>query len=340
MDVPSVSVAMATFNGERFLAEQLASIEQQTRPIDELVVVDDASTDSTWTILNDWSRNRLPISLLRNSVNQGSTRSFERAIRATTGSIVLLCDQDDVWYPDKVEVLAAQFNAAGVGLVFSDLDAVGEDLRPLGYRAWNSGQVGLTREDLFVLRSSGALERLLQRPVITGAAVAFRGDLRDLLLPFPDVVHSHLPGDMIHDGWVAVMAAAVSSVVPVDRPLMAYRQHASQQIGVARETAAAPAVHATDFLTWARRLRPVVERLAEHDQGRFPVHDGLLLRLQGVLAHVEARAALPAPRLARIPHIVRECRSGRYARFSAGWRSVGRDLLRRGQTDPSGREPR
>ncbi|MBP7449505.1 MAG: glycosyltransferase, partial [Flavobacteriales bacterium] len=105
----TLSVLMATHNGAAFVEEQLNSIVQGTHLPDELIIVDDASTDGTWDLLTEW-RKRVPIDgviLVRNDVNLGPTASFIKALDRSTGDLVLFADQDDKWSPEKIETLAS-----------------------------------------------------------------------------------------------------------------------------------------------------------------------------------------------------------------------------------------
>ena len=106
----SLSIALASYNGERYIAEQLDSIARQTRLPDELIISDDASGDATPAIALDFARQApFPVKVLQNSERAGSTRNFEIAIRACTGDIIFLCDQDDVWYPNKISLVEERF---------------------------------------------------------------------------------------------------------------------------------------------------------------------------------------------------------------------------------------
>src|ERR1700760_1987549 len=115
-----ISVALCTYNGERFLGRQLASIQQQTRLPDELVACDDCSTDRTLEILNDFAAAAgFPVNIIRNEEKLGVAANFERAIRLCQGSLIALCDQDDIWYPSRLERSEEEFVAhPDVGLVF------------------------------------------------------------------------------------------------------------------------------------------------------------------------------------------------------------------------------
>src|SRR5258708_1747298 len=119
-----VSVALCTYNGARFLREQLESIAAQTHIPAELVACDDASTDDSFSILESFAKSAVfPVRLVRNEIRVGSTKNFEQAIGLCTGEIIALCDQDDVWLPEKLarigEELARHRDAV---MVFSDAE--------------------------------------------------------------------------------------------------------------------------------------------------------------------------------------------------------------------------
>src|SRR5215217_714545 len=100
------SVAMCTYNGARFVAEQLASIAAQTRPPDELVVCDDRSTDATIAYVREFARTApFPVRIFENEKNVGSTKNFERALELCEGDFIAFGDQDDVWLPEKLRKL-------------------------------------------------------------------------------------------------------------------------------------------------------------------------------------------------------------------------------------------
>ena len=133
-----ISIAMAVYNGDRFIGEQLESFVRQTRLPDELVVSDNASTDRTVEIVRDFAR-RAPfkVRLLINDRNLGAAKNFERAITECTGDVIFLSDCDDVWYPNKVSVMEqALAESPRAGVAVCDADLVDENLEPLGGRLW------------------------------------------------------------------------------------------------------------------------------------------------------------------------------------------------------------
>ncbi len=131
----SVSIALASYNGARFIGEQLASLAAQTRAPDEVVVSDDGSTDSTPEIVRAFAaaHPRLGVRLIANARTGGYTGNFTSAFAATTGDVVMPCDQDDVWRPRKVERMLAHLAASpSCQLVMHDLEFADASMRPLG----------------------------------------------------------------------------------------------------------------------------------------------------------------------------------------------------------------
>ena len=118
---PLLSVAMTTYQGEKYLAEQLDSILRQSRLPDEIVIGDDASIDSTWEILVRFARSaKVPVRLLRSRQNVGLNRNIETVMRACRGEVLILADQDDVWATDKVAVVEEAFTGSSYLSVGSD----------------------------------------------------------------------------------------------------------------------------------------------------------------------------------------------------------------------------
>lgn len=198
---------MAAYNGERFLLSQLTSILSQLGETDEVVVVDDASADSTVELLEGVKDAR--ICLLRNSSNQGVFKSFERAMQATSGEYVFLSDQDDVWHPDKVSKITAAFHDPSVSLVLSDATVIDAE--------------GLVLDSSFY-RSTGTFEPGLLRTMIRnrylGCTMAIRRGMMQRVLPFP----RRMP---MHDMWIGIVNRIHGKVMYLDQPLMSYRRHGS-----------------------------------------------------------------------------------------------------------------
>lgn len=311
-----ISVAMATFQGERFLAEQLASIRNQILPPAELVIQDDASTDGTVVQANNFSANvPFPVRVETNRENSGSTTTFEGAIRRCAGEVIVLADQDDVWLPQKLERIHATFSRdPKLGFAFSNADVVDKNRKPKGYRLWDA--IGFSSRE----RKRFGFATLLRRNRVTGATLAFHSRFRDLLLPIPTKWH--------HDAWIALLLSAIAPCVAIDEPLILYRQHANQQIGGDKRSFGEQfrkAQHIT-----AETYRDVRDRFEEARQrlSQVPgVRSEVLRALQEKCDHFDRRAKMRNTRLGRSPAIFGELCRGRYFRYSRGWASALQDLF-------------
>jgi glycosyltransferase involved in cell wall biosynthesis len=202
-----VSVAMAVYNGLPYLGAQLESILRELQPDDELVIVDDCSTDGSLTLLSEIPDRR--VVLLVNERNRGVARSFERALGACTRSVVLLSDQDDLWIPGKRNAMALPFEldprcAAAV----TDAEVIdGQGARlAASFMATRGG-----------FRSSWW--STLVRNRYLGCCMALRRDVIDLGLPIP----AKAP---MHDMWFGMLAADRGHVHYTPKPYLQYRRHA------------------------------------------------------------------------------------------------------------------
>ena len=315
-----LSVALCTYNGERFLAEQLESISAQSRRPDELVICDDRSTDGTPELLRTFAARALfPVRWQVNPVNLGSSANFGLAISRCRGDVIALSDQDDVWEPDKLALLeGALAESPRAGLVCSDATLVDTDLRPLGLSLWEAIQ--LTPGDRGQFAGQDPFALLLRRYCVTGATVAFRASFRDLVLP--------IPAGWVHDGWIALLIAALAQCRLVEKPLVRYRQHAGQQIGARKrglfeQYRVARKLTRADFQATADRFAEALRRL----HGWPGVRPGHLRRLQEKVQHYERRVRMRDAGVWRLPLVAGELLRGRYARYSQGWKALALDLL-------------
>ncbi|MFN2453415.1 MAG: glycosyltransferase family 2 protein [Pyrinomonadaceae bacterium] len=324
-----LSVAMCTCNGALYIREQLESIVAQRQPPNELIICDDKSDDETQEIVRSFISNvSFPVRLYVNESRLGVIRNFERAINLCDGDIIALSDQDDVWAANKLERIKEHFAAAPeTGLVLTDAEVVDKDLRPLGYKLWQSV---FSHREQKRFKAGGAFDVLLRRNIATGATMAFRSKFKELVLPVPTDL------TIIHDGWIATVIAAVALVKLIDEPLIKYRQHSGQQIGVSPRSApdavlqaffntrATAASSKASFLNDIYRLKKIRTRLLSHG------HDFAIARavrqLEAITTHLEARASMPAGKLTRVPLVLQELLTLRYHRYSKGIRSALRDL--------------
>jgi hypothetical protein len=315
----TISVALCTYNGARYLDEQLASIEAQDRLPDEVVVCDDASQDTTRLLLEAFARRAaFPVRLYFNEVNLGYTGNFEQAIRLCTGDTIVLCDQDDVWHADKLRCLEATLDRhPEAGLVFTDADIIDGESQPLDYRLWQCADFSEGRLRLFA--EGRAVEALLTQNAVTGATMAFRSSFRDLVLPIP------AGGPIIHDWWIALLVGAVSKIIPLDQPLISYRRHEAQHMGFRTDRARVfPPEHYEAFML---QLDEMARRLRSVSDGGNPQVMRALAKIEDKAKHLRARLRLPSSKWLRAPGVLAELLSRRYHRYSNGWRSAARDLL-------------
>ena len=200
-----VSVCLATFNGLTYLPEQLESILVQLGPSDEVVVVDDASTDGTVEWLRTHPDPRVQVEV--NPRNCGHVATFMKALSLVHGEVVFLSDQDDVWLPGRVDAMqAALAHAHVVATNFVEFgDVKGAKLPPL--QAWDSGRGVVNVLGIF-----------LGRRAYFGCAMAVRGDFLAAVLPVPGFMAAH-------DLWIALMGNVAGRVVHLEEPTIRRRLH-------------------------------------------------------------------------------------------------------------------
>lgn len=213
------SVCMTTFNGERHIAAQLASILQSPR-VGEVLVSDDGSTDRTLEIVRSFADPRIRV---LQGPRAGLIRNFESVLGAARGEYIFLSDQDDVWSGRKVDAMLHALQSAD--LVVSDCTVVAADLQPL-------------HPSFFALRGSGpGLLKNLARNSYLGCCMAFRRSVLERALPFP-------PDVPMHDWWIGLVAERFGSVRFLAEPLLQYRRHGGNASSTAERSTA----------TWRRRF--------------------------------------------------------------------------------------
>jgi glycosyltransferase involved in cell wall biosynthesis len=220
----TISVAMCAFNGACFLPQQLKSIATQSRLPDELVVCDDGSSDSSPKLVAEFARSApFSVRIVRNQTTLGSTRNFEKAIFLCTGELIALCDQDDAWLKNKLARLAQVMEKdSSIGGVFSDAELIDANSNPIGKKLWQIHHFDFARPNGF--DRNAAVKQLLKHDVVTGATLMVRASALKFMSP--------IPGLWVHDGWIAWMLALYSRLSFVNEPLIQYRVHADQQLGV------------------------------------------------------------------------------------------------------------
>ena len=217
-----VSIALATYNGETYIREQLDSLATQTRLPDELVVSDDGSDDQTLPIVESFAKIApFSVNIRRNDVRLGYRANFMQAVQACKFDLIALCDQDDVWADNKIEVLLAALTAPDVLLAYHNAQIVTQAKEPIN------------------LYWPPAISRQVARGQLPspwffppGFAIIFHKSL----LNFSDLWYRSLdPHDpehlMAHDQWLFFLACTIGEIAFVDEPLALYRQHGGNACG-------------------------------------------------------------------------------------------------------------
>ena len=220
-----ISVAFIVYNGAKYMRTQLDSILAQTLNVDEIIVCDDASSDATKKILEEYKKSYPNLFTLHyNNKNLGPTKNLEKAIQAGTGDIILLADQDDYWDANKVDTIVKWFEQNptmnGVFTNGSLMNSKREldnkyalwDVMSFPYKAVNNSQ------DLKLYINT-------VENSVTGATMAIRNNLPFLKQPFPLIKH------LVHDRWLAMNLAETNSLGILNEKLIRYRIHSEQTIG-------------------------------------------------------------------------------------------------------------
>ena len=207
----NISIAMATYNGEKYLREQLDSILTQSIQDFELIVCDDCSTDSTVQILNEYAARDKRINIFVNEQNLGFKKNFEKIISLCSGNYIALSDQDDVWTENHLQVLLESIG--NNDLVGANAFLCDEKANPIGVDLLSCSKIEFfpnSKDDWFFF--------LLHSNIFQGAACMFRKTLVQKAIPIPENVK-------FHDYWLALIASANGGVVYINECVLYYRQH-------------------------------------------------------------------------------------------------------------------
>jgi glycosyltransferase involved in cell wall biosynthesis len=263
--MPRVSVAMATANGEKFLAPQLDSLARQSSPPCELVVTDDGSVDGTRDIIREFAKSApFPVRLYENDGRIGYRANFMQAVGLCEGDLVAYCDQDDIWEPEKLTIMGAVFDDPDVLLAYHNATIVSENGEPIGHLY--KGRSGIRR-----------LAPLCADPwsLVAGFTQVFRRSLSKFSALHAGSIDPYWPAERLaHDQWQFFLACALGSVIRIAQPLARYRQHNANIFGWTGEpwleTAPGHFLRAESFVAAARNrselLRSVLGDLTAAEQ--------------------------------------------------------------------------
>lgn len=213
-----ISVCIATHNGEKYIKEQLDSILCQLTSDDEVVISDDGSSDSTLDIIDSYCDSRIRVyKMVHTRRDMKShyyvTMNFENALKHAKGDYIFLSDQDDVWYPDKVEkcIELLQEN----DMVLHNLECVDGDLNPLNRNIYNNS----FRYKNYFLRVGKHY----------GCALAFKRTLMQFIMPFPKRL-------VLHDYWIGILGETFGNFICIEQPLTKYRIHGHNTSGTRQKS--------------------------------------------------------------------------------------------------------
>lgn len=322
----TISVAIATHNGEKFFFEQLESIRQQTVLPAEIVISDDNSIDGTLGLVEkafppQWCKdNGVSLKILHNSQPLGSGRNFQQAMSACNGDVIACADQDDSWVPEKMAVFSKIFASnPKVLLVHSDAELVDCDGTPMGMKL--SRALAISVDEFAALHSGHSLPAIIKRNLVTGATMMVRKELLELAFP--------LPRDELHDGWLALVASLLDAVVFVPEELLRYRQHDSNQIG-ARPFGVLDSI-VTIQKSWINMAAALKARNQDLQELLVRLGDRVSNENKNIvsnhISHNAWRVGLPRSRIFRVWPVLWGVLRGRYSRFGRQPHDVLRDLL-------------
>jgi glycosyltransferase involved in cell wall biosynthesis len=219
-----ISVALCTYNGEKFLNEQINSILNQTLKVDEIIVCDDGSNDKTIEILNSYKTDNPSIfKIYENKINLKSVKNFEQAIFLCTGDFIFLSDQDDIWVSNKVEKYIEYFEKhdnikvlASNGYCLIDRQIILNK-----YSLWDIPE--FLREKKLNYTYFEIISNVSN--IVTGATIAFRKTIKNEIIPFPILKNLH------HDEWIAYISSYNNQFELLNEKYFYYRIHKNQQVG-------------------------------------------------------------------------------------------------------------
>lgn len=204
-----VSVAMAVYNSEKYIKEQIDSILIQLDERDELVISYNESTDSTWQIICEYEREDKRIQVTRCDI-KGIQANFNNAIINTKGRYIFLADHDDVWIDSKVETVLKKFEDSSATVVMHSRIVTDGELNPLRKVNFEGSKFSNKFINNFIANR------------FCGSSMAFRRELIPLICPLPSKI-------VYHDVWIGLIASIYGSVVLLNEPLIFYRRHGSNE---------------------------------------------------------------------------------------------------------------
>jgi len=215
-----IDILLATYNGEKYIKEQLESILNQTYANFNLLISDDKSTDNTVEILKEYEKKDNRIKVFTQETNLGYIKNFEFLLKQVTSEYYMLSDQDDVWHKDKVSKSYDKLTKENLDLVFCDLEVVDKDLNTI-----HNSMFRFLKIDKRIKKYDDYRLIYLDN-CVTGCTIISRKKFLDLILPLPSTTKY-----LVHDYWIALVISMHGKFSYIDEPLIKYRQHGNNEIG-------------------------------------------------------------------------------------------------------------
>ena len=203
-----VSIAMCTYNGERFIKEQLDSILTQSHKHIELIITDDGSTDKTIDIIEKYQKADKRIKLYKNKKNLGFIKNFEKAISLCDGAYIALADQDDIWKSEKLKTFL--YEIKDNLLIYSDAELIDKNSKELNKTLLGKKNLIINNNQAFIFDNC-----------VSGNTLMFSKKLKEYILPIPKDI-------TFHDTWIAFIASTIGSITYTSKPMIYYRRYREQ----------------------------------------------------------------------------------------------------------------
>lgn len=216
-----IDVLLATYNGEKYLKEQIDSILSQTYQNIRLLISDDGSTDETRKILKEYQKKDNRIKIYEQSENLGCIKNFEFLLKQVQSEVYMLSDQDDIWLPEKIEKTYEKLIQEKADLVFCDLEVVDSNIQTM-YPSFNQ-YMKLNRK---IKKYNNNRELNYLYNCVTGCTIMARKKWMDKILPLPSQSKY-----VLHDHWIALMISLEGKLVYVPEVYIKYRQHDNNEVG-------------------------------------------------------------------------------------------------------------
>ncbi len=221
-DKPLVSILLAVYKpNEKWLIEQLVSLNEQSYNNLELLVYDDCPEHPVNEELFNSNITNFSFKIIRRLENKGSNIAFEELTRVGNGEYFAYCDQDDIWEKDKISLMMEKFDEEYVTLVCSDLSIIDENSKK------THESIRDIRKRIIYKSGYGLAKDLLISNFVTGCAMIVRKDIAIKAIPFLD--------ELVHDQWIAIIAALNGKIEFIDKQLIRYRQHSNNQTGILKD---------------------------------------------------------------------------------------------------------